>query len=320
MYPPPQFIQPENQTPIKHEQDADTVDLYEYLMIIWKKKISILAIVAVIAIAALVVNLILPKTYENNALINIGAFKNTSITNFVDMKAIFNMPAVLQQIQNQLSVGNVAGSSFNIEKYLLDKENASFIVIKGFGKTPEQALEITSIVIDTILKQHQVIFDKMIKNYDMEIQLIKRDQTRTEQDIAEKQQEINRIENDIALYQKEIDKRANIQSYGQGRMVESYINLIASAKSQKESRIVELANLKQKLANFDTVFQQKEFERVFQTKMTSVEVPPILTRKATPIKIMQNVKIAAILALFVGILYAFAADFFQKHKTEITSK
>lgn len=307
--------------PTQHPNDETEVNLMDYFFIIWKRKISVLSIFCVIVAGAAVVNLLLPKTYQAEALVKVGVYKNTAIRTFADIKAIFAAPAVLEQIGRKLSLPAEAKVSglFSIEQFTLNKENASFLTVKGRGDTPEKSLETTTAIIDTLLQQHQMIFNTMNKSFDMEIELIKRDQAKTEQDIKVKQQEISRINNDIDSYQKEIIKRSDIQSSGQGRIVESYINLLAGAKNQKESRTIELTGLKQKLTNFDALFLQKEFERTFQTKMTSIEVPPILPQNRIAPKRTQNVLISAILALFIGILYAFAAEFVAKYRSELQS-
>jgi uncharacterized protein involved in exopolysaccharide biosynthesis len=117
-------------------------------------------------------------------------------------------------------------------------------------------------------------------------------------------------------YQREINNRSAAYSDGQGRIAESYIDLLATVKNQKESKESQLLNLEHKLVSLEQQVQSKKYERVYQTKPTEIEVPATAPESRISPKRKQNVIIAGVLGIFLGILYAFGAEYFKEDPIE----
>ncbi len=316
--------------PSEFQRDKDEVDLRDYINVVLKRKWSILSIFAIAVIVAAVISLTLPLTFEASNLVQIGQIKGSDLQSSADIQAVFNRETVLKQIKTKLqeplelpettTTSTIAGM-FNIKK------SEGFIEIKGRSDTPEKTVEVVRAVTDILLAYHQDIFAEAEKTYNIELETIKKSKTKTEEDINQiktvdipkTEEEIKRLEEDIQVYEKEIAKRGNIQSEGQGRIIESYINLLAGVKNQKEAKerqIIDfkdgIRNLQQQLVALDQSIQQKEYEKAYQTKPTKVEVPAIPPEARISPKRKQNVMIAGILGLFIGIIYAFGAEYFSK--------
>ena len=90
------------------------------------------------------------------------------------------------------------------------------------------------------------------------------------------------------------------------------MNIEQEVKNQKENKESQVLNLSQDLVNLDQQLQEKEYEKTYETKPSRIEMAatPPETRIAPERK--QNVMIAGILGLFIGILYAFGAEYFNK--------
>lgn len=293
----------------------DEIDLRDYINVVLKRKWSILGIFLVAVIAVVIISLTLPLTFEASNLVEIGQIKGSDLQSSADIQAVFNRETVLKQIKTKLqeplelpettTTGTIAGM-FNIKK------SEGFIEIKGRSDTPEKAVEVVRAVTDILLAYHQDIFAEAEKTYNIELETITKSKEKTQKDVGKIQQDIIRLDQDIQKYEQEIEKRANIQSEGQGRIAESYINLLAGVKNQKENKETQILNLEQQLVALDQSIQQKEYEKAYQTKPTKVEVPAIPPETRISPKRKQNVMIAGILGLFIGILYAFGAEYFKK--------
>jgi len=115
-------------------------------------------------------------------------------------------------------------------------------------------------------------------------------------------------------------------------MVESYIALLDKNKQRQEDQKNKKRSLEQnlvkidarinekqsslanKMADFEEKIQQKEFERQYSTTQTKVEVIASAPETRIAPNRKLNVLIAGVLGAFIGILYAFGAEYFSKDK------
>lgn len=306
----------QQQTPV-FQPDEDEIDLRDYINVLIKKKWSILIIFAVAVVAAGVISMLLPLTFEAKSLIEIGRIKKEPIEKVSDIKAVFRGDLTLQKIKEKLNlpveitIGMVA-TNFDISEITGSGKESKLMEIKGRANTPEQAVEIVDVIDEMILERHKNLFVQAERTINIELETIEKNKEKTEKDIEKIEQDMVRLNEDIQTYEQEIGKRANIQSEGQGRIAESYINLLAGVKNQKENKESQVLNLSQDLVNLDQQLQEKEYEKAYETKPSRIEMAatPPETRIAPNRR--QNVMIAGILGLFIGIFYAFGAEYFSK--------
>jgi len=321
----------------EHHTDEDEIDLRDYINVLLKRKWQIAIIFGVAVVLAGIISFTMPLTFEASNLVEIGSIKGEQLQNLSDIKSVFSRETVLRQIRTKLqepleltekTTTNAIAEMFDIQEGL-DNKKSGFIEIKGRAQTPEKAVEVVNAVTDILLTYHGNIFVEAEKTFNAEMETIVKNKEKTQEDINQiktldipkTEKEIKRLEQDIQKYEKEIAKRANIQSEGQGRIVESYINLLANIKNQKEAKEKQIINLKNKVRDFEQQLvglnqsiQAKEYEKVYETKATEVEVPAIPPETRIAPKRKQNVMIAGILGIFIGVLYAFGAEYFSKEK------
>ena len=307
-----------------YEVDEDEIDLMDYIRVIWKRKIGIIAVFIIAVLAAgLISKFVLPEVYETSSLVEIAKIKGENLENPADIIATFKQRAILLEIaekvgwdkEKETDRAKIRGLESNLK---LEKgEKGNFLKIKAKANTPEEAQKIVSAVNDILISRHKKRFTEAERLVEAEIETIKQDKEKTKKDIEKIQQSLGRISRDIAIYEKEIAKRGNIKSEGQGRIVESYIKLLAQAKDQKEAKEAKILALEQKLVGLEQSIQQKEYERAYETTMTRVVVPPLLPERPVEPRTMVNVAIAGILGLFIGILWAFGAEYIEKNKERV---
>ncbi len=318
---------------VSHRHEEDEIDLQDYINVLLKRKWAVLAIFLITAIVAALISLVIPQTFEATNLVEVGKTKNEIIENIADIKTIFERKTVLKEIHEKLGLPKNINFESVAKKFKIEKnDNATnkFIEIKGWAETPEKAVKVSNVVTQILLNRHEKLFAEAEKMFEAEIEGINKNKEKTQTDIGQiktvdipkTKEEIKRLEQDIQQYEKEIAKRGDIQSEGQGRITESYINLLASVKNQKESKerqIIalenEIRNLEQQLISLDQQLQEKEYEKAYQTKATEIEVPATPPETRISPKRKQNVAIAGILGLIIGVLYAFSAEYLSKEKT-----
>lgn len=315
---PQQFL-PKNKN---FSDRGDAVNLMNYFLIFWRRKISIIVIFTIIVAVAVIYNLLLPKTFEAQAFFTIGKYDGKSIIGINEIKTIFNSPQTLNEIARIMNLPYKKNYQSIANKFSIttdEKNKSEFFVIKGRGKTPEKAVEMVNGIIEILLKQHQKIFDGFEEKFKFDLEILNREHAKTEQTLLRMQQNIVQIDNDIKFYQEEIHKRSDAQSEGQGRIVENYIKLLSSAKDDRRIKLEQIEQLKLNLKNFDFVLFQKNFEKNANIQMTEVKIPATLPETHFSPNRRQNVKISAFLALIIGILYAFAAEFVAKYRSKLQS-
>ena len=322
----------------EHHIDEDEIDLRDYINVLLKRKWQIAIIFGVAVVLAGIISFVMPLTFEASNLVEVGSIKKIQLQNINDIKSVFRRETVLQQIRTKLqeplelaettTTGAIA-EMFDIKEEENNGDGSIFIEIVGRAQTPEKAVKVVDAVTDILLTYHGNIFVEAEKTFNAELETITKSKEKTQEDINQiktldipkTKEEIKRLEQDIQEYEREIVKRGNIQSEGQGRIIESYINLLANIKNQKESKEKQIINfenevrgLEQQLVGLDQSIQTKEYERVYETKPTEVEVPATPPETRIAPKRKQNVIIAGILGIFIGVLYAFGAEYFSKEK------
>jgi len=304
------------------EHDENEIDLRDYINVLIKRKWGILSIFAIAVIAAVVISLLLPLTFQATNLVEVGKIKGVNLQSQTDIQSVFKSGTVLKQIKTELeqplelpetTTTNSISGMFDIKESMGDGKSG-FIKINGRSDTPKKAVEVVNAVTKILLTYHQNVFTEAEKMFNIEVENVIKSKEKTEKDIENAKINIARLNQDIQNYEQEISKRDNIQSEGQGRIAEGYINLLAGVKNQKETKESQLLNLEQQLINLDQSMQQKEYEKAYQTKPTKVEVEAIPPETRISPNRRQNVIIAGILGLFIGVFYAFGAEYFKKEK------
>lgn len=244
----------------------DEIDLRDYINVLRKRKTAILTIVLIGLIVAGIISKTMPKIYETSSLIRMG--KIPTIEEPINVQEILLSGAVIKQVNEKLVLENEQKiNKNNIDVEIIQKSD--LVKIKARAKNPEKSIQIVNTLNEIILNKHNQLF---------------------EQHVLQMNNNIEKLNVDVKIYEQEIKKRANVISEGQGRVAESYINLLYAAKKQ-------MKNLNKQLLN---------------TTQTSIEAEPILPKKHILPKTMQNIVIAGILGLFIGIFYAFGAEYFTK--------
>lgn len=313
----------------RHHLEEDEIDLRDYIKVLGKRKWQIASIFGGIVILTIIISFLTPPVFQASNLIEVGKIKGEPIQSLNAINSVFSRETVLQQIRSKIQekeafkektmATNQVGQMFDIKESESGgngDKSSKFIEIQGRAHTPEEAVTVVEAVSDILLTYHNNIFSEAKKNYEAELATIVDEKEKTKKNITRTEEEIARLENDMENYQREINNRSAAYSDAQGRIAESYIDLLATVKNQKESKESQLLNLEHKLVNLEQQIQSKKYERVYETKPTEIEVPATAPETRISPKRKQNVIIAGVLGIFLGILYAFGAEYFKEDPIE----
>ncbi len=338
------------------EPQYEEIDLREYIKVLWNRKWSIITIFLIAVVLSAIISLLTPPTYQATGIIEVGKIKGKAIQSVSEIKSVLEKDTTLDKLRTKLkdpldltdtTSTNAIKSRFNVKQVENGETKSQLIEISGKANTPKKAALVVDKVSNLLLSYHDGKFAPAKETFESELNSIKQEKDKVEtdikqdiktlkekkikvsRDISQLNDEIDSLEQDVLNYEREINVRSNITSEGQGRMVESYIDLVDKNKQRikdKQQKISDLkqdiveidqkikekeSSLKGEMAHYEEKIQQKEFERKYKTTPTKVEIvaSPPETRIAPKRKL--NVLIAAVLGGFIGILYAFGAEYFS---------
>jgi len=304
----------------EHEHYEDEIDLRDYINVLIKRKWAIVVIFMVTVVAAAVISLLMSPTYKATSLVKIGQIKEKPLETPSEIKEIFARRATLKQIAEKLALPDdqnieAVAKFFSIQPSINNNiESTEFIKINGRGETPKKSVEVSNTITNLLIERHKKTFSEAEEMINLETETITKNKEKINKDIVEIKNSIARLDADIKKYEQEIAKRGDIQTEGQGRIAESYINLLASVKNQKEAKEATILDLEQSLLSLDQSLKTIEYEKTYQTMATAIEIPAISPQTRISPNRKQNVMIAGIIGIFIGIFYAFAAEYFGKEK------
>ena len=297
-------------------KEYEEIDFIGYVKAVKDRKKTVISMFVLITTLAVGISFLWPKTFEAEALIRLGIIKGSKIETIENIKDFFGNLGTLKNLAEELGMQKDTDPRAVPKKFdlLMNKSGSGFLKVRGRGETPEKALEILNKIVNVLIDRHSKFFSEAKKSMELEIDSIKKVRQQTDNDIAQIGKEISRLEVDATRYGKEISLRNGAETEAQGLIAGSYINLLADTKSQIAGKRNMISDLRKQLIAYDNNLQQKEYEKTYQTTNTAIEIAAILPETPISPKKTQNVIIAAILGLFIGVFYALTAEYFSKNK------
>lgn len=307
--------------------DSDTaspesnIKLIDYLAVILKYKILILIIILVTTGATAAVNMFLPQTFEATTLLQIGTIKGAKIASIEDTIQAITSDTFLTKIANlmNLSTKNIDVSAIKKMFKLEKAPKGDLLLITGLGSAPDKAVKTTNVVSAVIIARHQELFQVAEQTFLAEVETIKKEKAEVNNETKLIQAQLKQLEQNKNLYNNEIKLRANAQTDAQGRIVQSYLQLLQDVQNQLMGLTNKLQQKNNQLLEFDLTLQKKNFEKQYETKPTVIISEPLPPQHKIAPKRRQNVILAGIISIFVAIFSAFCVEYYQKNKVRIYS-
>lgn len=263
------------------------VDLRDYINMVKKRWKIILIIFLVFTITSVVVSFRLPKTYESVAMLKIGIMRSKLLEKPSTVIEIFKTRPILEKIAEELNVPPTQIKLQELASKIRMSEKAELLEIRGKGETPEAALKLVNGVTAVLLKRHEQIFERA--------RLI------LEEYLVSAKNRLFQIEKEIEMFQKKIDKLGTTDSNAKAMLSRGYMDSLERSRARYEQLQVKL--------------REKKMEESYGTVSTELVIPPRIPESPIAPKKKQNVLIAGILGLFIGVICAAVVEYFEKPPT-----
>ena len=263
------------------------VDLRDYLNMVRKRWKIIFVIFLVSIITSGVVSFLLPETYEASAMLRIGRMRDRLLEEPSTVIEIFKTKPMLEKVAEELNVPPTQGKLRELASKIKMKEKSGLLEIKGKGETPEETMRLVNGVTAVILNRHGQIFEQgklILDEY-----------------LASGKKRLFEMEKEIGILQKKIDKLEATSSEAQAMLARGYMDTLEKSRARYEQIQVEL--------------REKKMEESYRTVSTELVIPPRTPEYPTGPKKKQNVLIAGILGLFIGVVCAAIVEYFKKSPT-----
>ena len=261
------------------------VDLRDYLRMIKKRWKIILIIFLVFTITSGVVSfLLLPKTYESIAMVQIGRTRDKLLEEPSTVMEIFKTKPVLEKVAEGLGGPVTQEQLGELASKIKMREKSELLEIKGRGETPEEAMRLVNGVTAVLLQRHEQIFERA--------------KVILEEYLASGKERLKEMEKEIDMLQKKIEEVGVVNSEAEATVARGYMESLERSRDRYELLQVEL--------------REKKMEESYGTVSTELIIPPAIPEKPIGPKKKMNVLIAGILGLFVGFVSAAIVEYFEK--------
>lgn len=271
----------------KIKQEYEEIDLMGYVKVILKRKRLILAVFLAGAIIAGVFSFITPKVYKVDTSLEIGKIGGEA--------GVLESPSqVVEKIKNDVYGGLVREklkiSEANYPKIKIENpKDTNLIKMVTESSKPELAKDILEEIAHSILEGHQ----EVIKN---KKEILEKDIERIKNKIKFLEEEKNNLEAKVEALQR-------ILPYQQTPGTQF---ALFDAKEKLEVKKQEIENL---------YFQINSLQRSLDDiKPTQIIKEPVISEKPIKPNFILNTVAAAMLGLFLGIFFAFFAEWWIKAK------
>ncbi len=272
----------------QYEKELE-IDLIDYLRVIWQRKKEILTILLAIVIITAIASFVWPKTYQSSALLEIGKIGENYLESPEDTAALFKRENTLRLLAEKINIPETKWTKL-LKTVKIQPVN-KFLEIKVEEETPQKAKNIVNQVVNLILERHQKILNKQKEILNKEIEEIKNN--------------LKQSENRTTEIEKELKKFKNPKTEAEGLI---YLALLSAFNQEKQNII-----------NFKQVLLDKELElKNYISLETRIELPARETLKPIKPKKLSNILVSVVIGLFIGIFYAFIAEYFEKNKAKFS--
>ncbi len=293
----------------------EEIDLRDYLRVIKQRKKGIIIIFIIMVGLGIVISLLMPHIYESTVLLKIGLLNKVPLENVISIKTILQQKDTLSEIAQLLGITDQQ-KILGLTKYFdIDAiKNTDLFEIKGRGKTPAESVKITNSVKNVLLTHQQEIFTKGREGLELDVRQIEQKIKENQIYIDESDARLVSLQLDQSELKQKISQLENTQSEAQSRITAAYIDSLNYIKEQVINEQNNSKSLKTQTLNLEKSLQNRQFDATYNTIMTQVINQPYLPQQRISPKRAQNVLIAAVLGLFIAILWAFIAEYFSQNQ------
>ena len=292
------------------QQYEDEIDLMDYVRVILKRKVFILALFLIAIIAAGIFSFLSPKTYKIDTILEIGK---------VGENIVESPEQLIGRIEGDV-YGVLIRAKLNIpeaEYPIIKTENpkdTSIIKIKIESKDINLSRKVLDEKNELIIADHQEkielekeILNKKIETTEENIKILEKDIERVEIKITSLEQEQKNLE-------AKIDALEGVLIYQQDPGTQFALfdakEKLEAKKQEIENRYLDINALKNQINDLELQIDSLK-KQMKNVQPTSIIKTPTVSEEPIRPRPFLNMAIAGILGLFVGVFGAFSREWWQ---------
>ncbi|MFH1430734.1 MAG: hypothetical protein ABIG71_04435 [Candidatus Uhrbacteria bacterium] len=283
--------------------ESTPIDLFGIIGRRWRAGVLIVVVALLFGIGS---GFLFPGQYSSDAMLRIGARDGTPIETVGHLQELIRSSAVELDIAEQASI---RVQDIRDHVILEETKDGRGIIVRGTGGTPEEAHHVVLGMSTYLLEYLLASNEPMRITLQQEMQTLRKEREMVEQEIVQLEQQRSRLVKDATVYQREIAKRADASSEAQGRIVESYIGLLAEARAQQDAMVQSIINKQQRIVVIQDNIQRKEADPGHLNQPPTIEAQAQMPGESfLPPQFFQRVILAAILGIFMAFVWAFVHE------------
>jgi capsular polysaccharide biosynthesis protein len=264
------------------------IDLRDYINVVIKRKILILSIFLIAVVTAAIVSLLMPKVYEITSTVQLGNVNGLLISKEEAREIILNQNLLLSVVKKLNLKIDLENLKKNIK--INDINGTNLLKIKIERVDIDTAFKINDAILNPLITQGQGIYQERLSLVNERLNELDAEIKNAEGDIGRTQNLISGLPNSNNISQSDISLR---------------IILLQNTLPNYESNLTVLRNQRNGLKLSLAI--AKDF-KVFDS--------PIKPKYPVGPKKKQNVLIAGMLSLMLGVFLAFFAEYWKKSKSQ----
>lgn len=298
----------------------DEINLIDYVKVLIKRKRLLFSVFLAIVLAAFVFSVVSQKIYKVGTSLEIGKL------------AIGVVPEVIQPVEEPAQVvGKIKSDAYGVpvrEKLGISEreypqikvenpQNTNLIIIVVESGNTELAKNIILEISNIILREHQEKLNFKRGLVEKDIQLLKESINVYERDIERINIKIASLKMEQTNLDAKVQALQAVLPYQQDPGTQFALfdakEKLEKKKQEIEERYLEINSLENKINSTESQIGslQRQKEDIVSTRV--VKEPTISETPVQP-KLLLNLALAAILGLFLGVMFAFAKEWWERSK------
>lgn len=294
----------------KGDELEGEIDLMDYVKVILKRKVFILAVFLIAVVVAGIFSFLSPKVYKINTVLEIGEVGGSAVETPAQLIGRIEGDVYGLLIRTKLNISEAEYPTIKTD----NPTGTSVIKMEIESKNIEQTLGILNEKSRLIMAEHQ-------KKIESEKELLEKKIELAEEDIKILQKDIERVEvKIISLGQEQdslggkVDALQEILIYQQNPGSQFALfdakEKLEAKKQEIENRYLQINSLEKQINDLRSQIDswQNQIENI---KPTLVAKTPTVSEAPVSPRPLLNMAIAGILGLFAGVFIAFGKEWWQ---------
>ena len=272
-----------------------------------ENKLRIFLIVGGVVLLGIATSFLLPKQYHASEFLRLATVDGHPVQSVDSIATYFGTDIVLRQIASEL---HLSPSEVRDHLLLKSRNGGGSIEIRGEGSTPEEAMALTQSVGRKVLARLQDAYQPARNVFEKEISTLSEEQSRAQRESSRLEKVGERLLPEVKFYQSEIAKRADAQSEAQGRIVESYIRILADTKLRQDETTLAIESVKQHAVVLEEKMQRKQSSLAYSLMPPIIEAEAVVPEASViPPHFIQNIIYSAVLGVFLAIVWILVREY-----------